>query len=333
MKIISIGEALVDMLIKTDPETGSTSGEYQRFAGGAPANVAVAAAKLGGESILISRIGDDHFGRFVTKTLNEYQVNTQHVVLDSRRKTALAFVVLDEQGERAFDFYIDNAAHTALCLADYPDIAFNSPVIAHLCSGSVASASLAEGTYASLEKFRANNSIVSLDINYRHAFWGNEPNTSTADAPAAIDKLAQQSDVIKASKEELLELFPENDIEAVIQNWLAQRAKLVLITDGGNPVEFITHSFRGTYPTPATNVVDTTAAGDAFIGGFLNQVAANNDSLQSFSQWVEEFENVLLTIDFATRCGAHAVARYGAYVSLPTLSDIPPSKKEDLQVG
>lgn len=328
MKIISIGEALVDMLIKTDPETGSTSGEYQRFAGGAPANVAVAASKLGGESILISRIGDDHFGHFVTKTLNEYQVNTRHVVLDPRRKTALAFVVLDDQGERAFDFYIDNAAHTALCLADYPGVAFSAPAIAHLCSGSVASESLAAGTYAGIEKFCASNSIISLDINYRHAFWEN-----TADAPAAINKLAQQANVIKASKEELLELYPENDIEAIIQNWLASSAKLVLVTDGGNPVEFITATFRGTYPTPATNVVDTTAAGDAFIGGFLNQVAAHNHSLESFTQWAGQFENILLAIDFATRCGAFAVARYGAYVSLPASGDIAPSQKENLKVG
>lgn len=321
MNLVAIGEALVDMLIKTDAETGKALGEYQRFAGGAPANVAVAAAKLGGKSILLSRIGADHFGDFVLNTLNQFQVNTQHVVRDSERKTALAFVILDENGERAFDFYLDNTAHTAMNFTDYPDCVFEQPVIAHLCSGSVASDSLALGTYQGIEKFRQNKSIVSLDINYRHAFW-----QDTTQAPAAIDKLAQCVDVIKASKEELIALYTEQEMSAVVQNWLQHQARLVIVTDGGNPIEYYAAEINGTVATPTTEVIDTTAAGDAFIGGFLHQVAQHNQSIDTFHAWAQSWASdanrLRKIIEFAARCGAFAVSQYGAYISLPTNNDI-----------
>ncbi len=318
MNVFSLGEVLVDMLGKqqSTPD-GQANKVFQPFAGGAPANVAVAVAKLGGTSSLVSKVGEDSFGTFLLKTLQHYKVDTQYVGT-SKGKTALAFVDLDEDGERTFDFYVENAAQKDIQVADTQAVALDSKSIVHMCSGSFSTPQLADSAQALIDNARNNTALLCMDINYRPGFWQNLEGVSQQIADAA-----SHMDIIKASREELIELYGENNTQAVIEQWLKDGVSLVLVTNGGDPVAYYTAQFDGTFAVPGTQVVDTTGAGDSFIGGILYQVGISIDNAAAFKDWVGNFENVTRTLDFATRCGAITVSRFGAFDALPYSEDVP----------
>ncbi|WP_137165937.1 carbohydrate kinase family protein [Salinimonas lutimaris] len=317
MKIFSLGEVLVDMLGKQQPdENGLLQKVFQPFAGGAPANVAVAVAKLGGQASLVSKVGEDNFGKFLCKTLKSYKVDTQYVGV-SKGKTALAFVDLDEHGERTFDFYVENAAQKDIQIADTQAVALDNQSVVHMCSGSFSTDTLAGSANALIDKARDSGALLCMDINYRPGFWANLDGVEQHIAQAA-----SKMDIIKASREELLELYGANDSHAVIAQWLKDGVSLVLVTDGGNPVAYHTAKFDGTFAVPKTQVSDTTAAGDSFIGGVLYQLTSSIDSSAAFSDWASDFENITRALDFATRCGAITVSRFGAFDALPTAHDM-----------
>lgn len=320
MKVLCLGEVLIDMLSQgAAPKDGDMPAmqPFQPYAGGAPANVAVAVAQLGGNSAMVSKVGDDTFGNFLTDMLEHYKVNTDFVWSTKAGNTALAFVNLDEHGERSFDFYVDNAAHKHITEADLSTIDCNANTILHLCSGSVSGPELIPGTDYIVNKANANNMLVCLDINYRPAFWDN-----TANAPTRIDALAKQASIIKASREELSALYGDDNANAMVQQWLESGAKVVLVTDGGEPIHYVTKTFKGTLVSPKADVKDTTAAGDSFIGGFLYYIATQVQDTEAFTVWAQHEENISAATAFAIRCGAYTVTQYGAFSALPTQASL-----------
>ena len=320
MKVLCLGEVLIDMLSQgAAPKDGDMPAmqPFQPYAGGAPANVAVAVAQLGGNSAMVSKVGDDTFGNFLTDMLEHYKVNTDFVWSTKAGNTALAFVNLDEHGERSFDFYVDNAAHKHITEADLSTIDCNANTILHLCSGSVSGPELIPGTDYIVNKANANNMLVCLDINYRPAFWDN-----TANAPTRIDALAKQASIIKASREELSALYGDDNANAMVQQWLESGAKVVLVTDGGEPIHYVTKAFKGTLVSPKADVKDTTAAGDSFIGGFLYYIATQVQDTEAFTVWAQHEENISAATAFAIRCGAYTVTQYGAFSALPTQASL-----------
>lgn len=318
MNILSFGEVLVDLLsTEYENDKNEATQAFIKYAGGAPANVAVAAAKLGCQSYLIGKVGKDGFGDFLIDSLKKHNVSTEYVNYSKEGKTALAFVDLDVDGERQFQFYDDNAAHNDFYQTDFVSKVFDTPSIFHFCSGSLSKTQLRESVEHAFKKFKATNSIISFDINFRLAFW-QKPETAADE----ILKIAEQVNIIKASKEELIELYGIENVDNKVKHFIDSGVALVLITDGSESISYSTKYFCGTFPSPKANVVDTTAAGDSFIGGFLSQIAKSNNSLESFEKWVSDFEEVLLTIAFASRCGAHTVSKFGAFAALPFEEDL-----------
>jgi fructokinase len=322
MEILSFGEALVDLLSNEDEyqdEQGNTAitETFTKYAGGAPANVAVAAARLGSKSYFLGKVGQDKFGEFLINQLKNNGVNTKYVSYSAQGKTALAFISLDKDGERTFQFYDDNAAHHDCQLSDFENLSLTKPLVVNFCSGSLAKKQLKRSTDFAINKLHASNSVICFDINFRASVWA-----APEEAADVIYDVSSNVDIVKASREELIALYGVEQVESTIKSLLSQGVALILITDGAEPIAFYTNDFNGTFPSPSTKVVDTTAAGDAFVGGFLSKVAAENMSLQSFSQWVASFEKVLHTIDYAAKCGAYAVSKFGAFDSLPTKTDI-----------
>lgn len=316
LNVLCLGEVLVDMLgqLQTTPD-GTEQKVFRPFAGGAPANVAVAVARLGGRSQLISKVGEDTFGRFLTDTLERYQVDTRYVTT-ATGKTALAFVDLDARGERTFEFYVDNAAHKDLQEKDIEPVAVDGHSVVHLCSGSFSTELLTSSAELLIERTRANHGLLCMDINWRPGFWRNP-----AHGPGIIGRAAGRMDIIKASAEELDELYGDQ-ADTMIEQWIKQGVQLILITDGANPVQCITPTHRISHPVPAPQVVDTTAAGDAFIGGLLYYLAATLSEAGELSRLTDSAENLHALLSFASQCGAVAVSRFGAFDALPTSQDV-----------
>lgn len=315
MQILCLGEVLVDMLGQHIEQNGENIKIFRPFAGGAPANVAVAVSKLGGSSALISKVGNDSFGKMLVSTLKSYEVDTRFIAT-SKGKTALAFVDLDESGERTFDFYVENAAHKDITDADVSGVPFTAQTLVHLCSGSFSTPQLSASAASLIQRAESGDTLKCMDINYRPGFWQNPEQ-----APEIIDNAVRQMDIIKASQEEMHALYGA-DASHIVQQWQDAGVSLILLTDGAQPVTYLSATFSGKFDVPATTVKDTTAAGDAFIGGLLNQLSTSLASGAQLKEFLSKSENIHTLLNVATRCGAIAVSRFGAFDALPSQADI-----------
>ncbi|MEW6992488.1 carbohydrate kinase [Colwelliaceae bacterium 6441] len=316
MSLLAFGEALVDFL-----SDGQEPESFTKFPGGAPANVAVAYAKLGGKSMFCGAIGQDMFGDFLIRSLQNENVNTQYCVRTKQAKTGLAFVSLDNQGERSFSFYRPPAADLLFNQNDFDNNAFECADIFHICSNSLTEFDIYQSTMTGLDKARQAKCICSFDINLRSNLW--------LDIEQANDRIWQcisQCDVLKLSPEELQFLIDEDPRitsidDLVVQAFLAG-VSLVVYTRGELAVKFYSAHHVGEAAIPNITVVDTTAAGDAFVGGLLLSLSEKMKQGSSFASIVGDLSALKTTVEFATLCGAYACQREGAFPSLPTLEAI-----------
>ncbi|MGO3217794.1 MAG: PfkB family carbohydrate kinase, partial [Halomonas sp.] len=169
--VIAFGEALVDMLSNRLGVSTASQETFTPYAGGAPANVAVACARLGVPSQFLGMLGDDTFGHFLVRELNSHGVDTGGVVFTKQARTALAFVSRDEAGERTFDFYRPPAADLLYRLEHLPAGVFENPAILHLCSNSLTDPDIAAVTLAIATMAKRAGCLVSVDANLRHNLW------------------------------------------------------------------------------------------------------------------------------------------------------------------
>ncbi|AJQ92615.1 carbohydrate kinase family protein [Gynuella sunshinyii] len=305
--ILCFGELLIDFLnFHTTEEGGFTLPEFRQYPGGAPANVAAAVGRLSGPARFLGQVGDDRFGHFLIAAMKQMDVDMQFIHVHPQAHTPLAYVFLDDSGDRSFEFLRKHSADVLMTEAQLTDAAFDQIGIFHFCSNTLTDPNIAATTLAAVKKARQQQAIISFDVNLRHNLW---PDTQV-NAEVIID-LLKWADVIKVSKEEadwiVAQGFP-------LEQWL-QTATAVWITDGGGDIEVITRSVRTKITPPAVKVVDTTAGGDAFSGGLLmalNQLGLDQLDEQSISQVTR----------FAAACGGVAVSRAGALPSLPQMEDV-----------
>lgn len=310
--VIAFGEALVDMLSsRLGDDTGQET--FTPYAGGAPANVAVACARLGVPSQFLGMVGDDRFGHFLVSELAAHGVNTQGMVLTNEARTALAFVSRDASGERTFDFYRPPAADLLYRLEHLPHGVFEQPAIVHLCSNSLTDPEIADTTLAIAKMAKRAGCLVSVDANLRHNLWAD----GSADV-WRVTELVDSAELVKVSLEELDYLRGNHPQDT----WLAERleagVKVIVITDGPNQVTLKGIGLDHTFTPPQVTAVDTTAGGDAFIGGLLAELSRHGID----DNWHKASAFLAQAVEVACRCGAFAVTRPGAYAALPTAKDI-----------
>ncbi|MGO3345729.1 MAG: carbohydrate kinase family protein [Marinomonas sp.] len=309
-KIMAFGEALIDFLSNGATQAGELE-SFTKFPGGAPANVAVAVARLGGNSHFAGQVGDDAFGHFLKDSLESYGVVTDSMLMTKEAKTALAFVSLDSTGERSFEFYRNPSADMLFREADFKLDWFAGQGVFHTCSNTLTDDAITQATLAGVRMAQDANWIVSIDVNLRINLWADHK----VDTQRVIGWM-QSGDVVKASLEELVVL--SEDPFALIDETIAAGVSLFVLTDGGNPIRFFTKEHgKGQVATPMMNVKDTTAAGDAFVGGLLYQLSQECDDRTSLTRLSQD--QLLNIIRFAAACGADSVTKLGAYPSLPTL--------------
>ena len=311
--VIAFGEALVDMLSSRLGAATDAQETFTPYAGGAPANVAVACARLGVPSQFLGMVGDDTFGHFLVRELKSHGVDTSGVVYTREARTALAFVSRDDVGERTFDFYRPPAADLLYRLEHLPHGVFENPAILHLCSNSLTDPEIADVTLAMATMAKRAGCLVSVDANLRHNLWpGGEADASL------VTQLLDGAELLKLSQEELDYLRADHPAESWLSERLAAGVKVILITDGPNDVVIKGVGIDQRIAPPKVEAVDTTAGGDAFIGGLLAELSAHGIN----EHWQSDTDFLLSAVNTACRCGAHAVTRPGAYAALPTRADI-----------
>ncbi len=308
-KVVTFGELLIDFLTVSHSKEGRLQiPEIKQYPGGAPANVAVAVSILGGEASFIGQVGADNFGDYLRHCIEQFGVDTTALKIHETAATPLAFVMLDNSGERSFEFLRQNSADLVMTPADIELDVLSSADILHICSNTLTEKNITQTTKYVIEEARKSGSIISFDVNLRHNLW---PQLK-ADAEL-VNEFVKMSDIIKISQEELDYL--SNDEERWIADSLIAGCQLLVITDGAEAVRwFAPNGLSGVVKIPATEVVDTTAAGDSFTGGMLMAITKTE---QPFG----DKDKLNKIVSFATNCGRLAVTKAGAFTSLPTWQD------------
>lgn len=303
--LYSIGEMVIDFI------PGSEPASYIRKAGGAPANVAIAAAKNGLRSAMCCKVGDDDFGRFLMDTLTEYNVEAACPELCSEAVTTMAFVTLAENGERRFTFARKPGADMLLSEADVKEADVADSAIIHAGSCSLSAHPEADATVKAMRLGHEHGKLVSFDVNYRNLMW----NDDVAACTRAVKDVLKYVDLLKISEEEVDMMGGEAAIPSLM---LENGITLVVQTLGSEGARAY---FGGTsFDVPGRHVkaIDATGAGDAFWGAFLSKLRLSG--VEKASDLTEEI--IRQAMDYGNVSGCICVQQKGAIAAIPTREQI-----------
>ena len=301
MKICSFGETLIDFTPVGVSENGNII--FERNPGGAPANLAVAAVKHGVQASFIGEVGDDIFGQFLNEKLKGEGVDTEYMVINSRYKTTLAFVQLDEKGERSFCFYRNPGADTMIESQAVNLRAIDECEIFHYGSVSMTHNPARITTFELIKYAQQKGKLLSFDPNLRMPLWNSEE-----EARHEIRHGLQFCDILKVAEEELIFLTGCKTLE--------EGARQILITEGSQGSHALIHDYYINAPAFPVSVVDTTGAGDGFLGCFLASFLKSQKTLEQLSG-----EDVYQMLRLANASGALSVTRKGGMPSLVTTEE------------
>ncbi|ELW9440896.1 aminoimidazole riboside kinase [Pluralibacter gergoviae] len=300
-KVWVLGDAVVDLL----PAEG---GLLQPCPGGAPANVAVGIARLGGESAFIGRVGGDPFGQMLMQTLAAEGVDVRYMICDEQRRTSTVLVALGDEGERTFTFMVRPGADLFLSVQDLPPFAAGSWL--HFCSIALSAEPSRSAAFCAAETLRAAGGFISFDPNIRADLWQDEKSLRHC-----LQRALALADVVKLSVDELQFLSGGGDQDADICRLAAgYDIGLLLVTEGKAGVRVCWQGEVDRFAAVPAAAVDTTGAGDAFVAGLLAALAENG--LPRSRAALEQ------PVALAQRCGGLAVTARGAMTALPYRRDI-----------
>lgn len=261
--IAALGELLIDFTDRGLSDAGMRL--FEQNPGGAPANMLAAAARLGERTAFIGKVGDDMHGRFLRDTLTAAGIDVTGLVLSPDVFTTLAFVALDDRGERHFSFARKPGADTCLRSDELPAPLLSSARVLHLGSLSLTDEPARSATYAAVEYCREHGKLISFDPNLRKPLW-----RDLEEAKKQMLWGLQHADVVKISDEEVEFLFGL-DVQAGAAHILKEfGVKLVFVTCGPEGCWFDNGTARGMTPSLRDiKVLDTTGAGDIFGGSAM----------------------------------------------------------------
>ena len=297
--ILCIGELLADMI----SERRDDGVYYKRCVGGAPFNVACAVKQCGGEVAFMGNVGADSIGAALYSYAAQKGLSSLQVGRDEAHNTTLAFVDLDEKGERSFTFYRKNTADYRLDRAAAAK-AINSASIVHL--GSLMLSEREGRAFAAFvrKQVKKQHKLLSFDVNFRDDIFPDR-----AAAVAVYRAYVEEADILKLSADELALFAPAGSLEEQMRA-LSREGKLVVVTLGKDGAAYCFGSAFRTVPTNDMKPVDTTGAGDAFWGALLSRIDANGFRALDESVW------------FANVCGAITTTRRGSAEAIPSLEEI-----------
>ncbi|MDQ0976785.1 fructokinase [Neobacillus niacini] len=314
-KLFSIGEVLIDFIPLQKGVALKDVLAFERAPGGAPANVAAAVAKYGQEAAMISKLGNDAFGDFLVEKLDVAGVETEKIYRTDDANTALAFVSLKENGERDFSFYRNPSADLLLSEEEIEPSWFQAGDILHFCSVDLVESPMKQAHKKAIAAVSAAGGLVSFDPNVRLPLWGNPE-----DCRKAILEFLPAADIVKVSDEELNFITGLQDESDAIKSLFVGNVKAVVYTKGPAGADLILRNQTFESSGYAVEAVDTTGAGDAFIGGFLYQLLELLANPENIEEVLRNHQASIL--QFANASGALTTTGKGAISALPNKSAV-----------
>ncbi|WDZ55665.1 carbohydrate kinase family protein [Paenibacillus polymyxa] len=311
--VLCVGELLIDFFC-TDIDVNLAKGQhFSKQSGGAPANVSAAVAKLGGKASFLGKVGDDPFGMYLKQTLDEQHVDTSMLLFDPVAPTTMAFVSLAANGER--DFVFNRGADRQLSLQDIDREWVQQAAILHFGSATALLTDPFRETYLSLlDEAKANGQFISFDPNYRGNLWEDRLEEFIALSRRGI----HNADLVKVSEEELNIITGLTDRHASLDLLHGLGAKTVAVTLGKEGTLISSGASRSLIGSITVKSIDSTGAGDAFVGAMLYQISQLNQPKAFTSNWEQQQEFVTL----ANQVGAIVCTKVGAIAALPSMEEV-----------
>ena len=295
--LITIGEILIDM-ISQDYSDNFEGDTYQRHFGGSPSNIAINTKRLGINSITASTVGNDGLGEFLIQYLQQVNIDTSTI---QRVDDATSMVLITKSKStptpifyRHADYYLQYNSKLAKGIQESKIMHFTCWPISMEPARSTIEKCITEA--------KANNLLIGFDPNYHPKLW------KKSDGIEYIKSIMPYVDIVKPSLDDAERLFGEDDIENHVQEFLRLGAKLVIMTLGKDGAIVSNGKETLTFKSLATEVTDTTGAGDAFWSGFYTAIIKGNTVKEA------------LQLGFAV--SAYKLKYTGAVVNLPKLEDI-----------
>ena len=296
--VFAIGELLVDM-ISDDYDADNSCNKYSRYFGGSPANITMNIKRLGGNPIISASVGNDRLGEFLINNLKKNNINTEFI---NKVNNSTSMVLVTKSKETPLPIFYRSADYNLEYNSDIDSTLKNSKIV-HFSCWPISQSKSRKMIERVIEEARKNNVLIGFDPNYHEMIW-----EEGHDGIEYIKNLIGKLDIIKPSEVDAERIFgpdtPENHVDKFIQCG----AKLVIMTLGkdGAIVSNGTETIK--FKTLATEVVDTTGAGDAFWGGFYTALTSNYPLKEA------------LNIGFAT--SAFKLKNVGAIAELPSIEEL-----------
>ena len=309
--VIAVGELLIDFTPESAP--GDPKILYSQNPGGAPGNVLSAAAALGARTALVSRVGADAFGDFLVQAARRQRIDPAWISRDPDIHTTLAFVHLDGDGDRSFSFYRNPGADLALSPEHIPAGLFAQGRVFHFGSVSMTGQPARSATLHALALAKQAGCLVSYDPNWRPSLWAGQ-----AEAIEVMGRPLPQVDILKVSQEELPLLAGTDDLSEGSRRLGERGPALVLVSLGAQGAFYRLGALTGALPGYSVATVDTTGAGDAFLGAALWRLRGlSRPQLEGLAP--AELADI---VDFANAAGALATTRKGSFSVMPAPAEI-----------
>lgn len=318
-KLMAIGEALIDFIPQqTEVGIAEVSG-FSPAVGGAPANVCGAFAKLGGKTEMMTQLGQDPFADKILNEFALYGIGSSYIKRTEKANTSLAFVALKKDGNREFSFYRNPGADMLFSAEDIKEEWFSDGYALHFCSVSLGDFPMKKAHEQAISYAKNAGMLISFDPNIRKALWKSEEALYHA-----IWEFIPKSDILKLSDEELVFITGKTDIESALEDLFVGEVKLILYTKGAEGAQAFTKKNHVTTKGNKVKAVDTTGAGDAFIGSFLYQLFASDITSEQLSNVTEE--QLSKWLSYSNKYCSKSVQKKGVISSYPTTKEM----EEDL---
>jgi len=312
LDIICIGEVLIDFFAVQSGVIFREVEEFRRIAGGAPANVAVGASRLGRNTAFIGRVGSDEFGFYLRDILVENKVNVEMLQFDRQARTGLAFISLPTPTTREILFYRNPGADMFLDWKEFNINLIKNTRILHFGSITLISKISKESTLKAVLSAKDAGAIISYDPNLRIDLWPDRDS-----AKKQILDVLPLADIVKVNNEELEFITDISDFRKGAEKLLKYGIKICIVTLGEKGSFYLTNYFSGIIPIFDVETVDSTGCGDSFTSGLLSFLLDSN-----LENLVANHEEMISIIKIATAAASLTSMKKGVIPSLPYKSEV-----------
>lgn len=308
--ITALGEILIDFTYSGISPNGQKL--FEQNPGGAPANMLASATKCGMKTAFIGKVGNDMHGIFMIETLQNAGIDTGNVIVDDSAFTTLAFVGIDDKGERNFSFARKPGADTMLSSEDVSLELLKNSRVFHFGGLSLTDEPSASATRYAIQKAKESGCVITYDPNYRDSLWKSDVTRAVRE----MSEMIPYTDIMKVSDEEVILFTGEADIEVGARILLEQGAKFLVITLGGDGAYVCNKSGGAFVDGYKAEVVDTTGAGDSFFGAFVSQFLKSGKKIEEMS-----IDDAVEYARFGNAVASLCVEKRGGIPAMPEIED------------